>query len=241
MVEAQIEAVQGWAATYRARLGDLSWYMRVLNESISRMANAEDGVTGRFWEGRFKSHALLDEAAVLTAMAYVDLNPIRARLATVPEDSAFTSIAERLQAVEEGTTGSTLDQAADDGANTGTGDTAVGMTPQPASPDAPLIAAPPETSPGGPALPTDATASAPVEPASMHPLEAHLNALSRAPLMPFDATGRMAAEIPFAFDDYLELAAPGHRQLRDTHSGTGSSGTPTLGQLRWQLRDTHSG
>ena len=97
MVEAQLEVVQGWAATYRARLGDLSWYMRVLNESISRMANAEDGVTGRFWEGRFKSHALLDEAAVLTAMAYVDLNPIRARLATVPEDSAFTSIAERLQ------------------------------------------------------------------------------------------------------------------------------------------------
>jgi hypothetical protein len=96
MVDAQIEVVQGWAATYRARLGDLSWYMRVLNESISRMANAEDGVTGRFWEGRFKSHALLGEAAVLTAMAYVDLNPIRARLATVPEDSAFTSIAGRV-------------------------------------------------------------------------------------------------------------------------------------------------
>ena len=57
IVEAQLEAVQGWAATHRARLGDLSWYMRVLNESISRMANAEDGVTGWFWEGRFKSHA----------------------------------------------------------------------------------------------------------------------------------------------------------------------------------------
>ncbi len=86
MVEAQLEAVQGWATNYRARLGDHSWYMRVLNESISRMANAEDGVTGRFWEGRFKSHALLDEAAVLTAMAYVDLNPIQAGLATVPEE-----------------------------------------------------------------------------------------------------------------------------------------------------------
>jgi hypothetical protein len=46
--------VRTWAAAYRARLWDLSWYMRVLNESISRMANAEDGVTGRFWEGRFK-------------------------------------------------------------------------------------------------------------------------------------------------------------------------------------------
>jgi hypothetical protein len=97
----QLEAVQGWAETYRARLGDLSLHMRVLNESISRMANAEDGVTGRFWEGRFKSHALLDEAAVRTAMAYVDLNPIRARLATVAEDSAFTSIAERLQKAGE--------------------------------------------------------------------------------------------------------------------------------------------
>ncbi|AGA32230.1 Transposase-like protein [Thioalkalivibrio nitratireducens DSM 14787] len=82
LVEAQLEAVQGWAATYRARLGDLSWYMRVLNESISRMANAEDGVTGRFWEGRFKSHALLDEAAVLTAMAQERRNGVRSRMRT---------------------------------------------------------------------------------------------------------------------------------------------------------------
>ena len=94
---AELARVDLWVTTYRERLMDLSWFMRVLHEPIARQANAEDGVTGRFWEGRFKSHALLDEAAVLTAMAYVDLNPIRARLATVPEDSAFTSIAERLQ------------------------------------------------------------------------------------------------------------------------------------------------
>ena len=82
--EATHLAIDQWAETYRARLGDLSWFMRVLNESIARKANAEDQVTGHFWEGRFKSQALLDEQAVLTAMAYVDLNPIRAQMAQTP-------------------------------------------------------------------------------------------------------------------------------------------------------------
>lgn len=96
MGEAEIAKVHEMADTYRARLFDLSWYMRVLNESIARQSNAEDGVKGRFWEGRFKSQALLDEQALLAAMAYVDLNPVRAGMAETPEDSAHTSIAARL-------------------------------------------------------------------------------------------------------------------------------------------------
>jgi REP element-mobilizing transposase RayT len=93
---AELARIEAYADCYRTRLHDLSWFMRVLNETIARQANAEDGCTGRFWEGRFKSQALLDEQALLAAMAYVDLNPIRAGIAETPEDSDYTSIRERL-------------------------------------------------------------------------------------------------------------------------------------------------
>jgi len=80
----------------RSRLGSLSWFMRALNEPIARMANKEDDCSGRFWEGRFKCQALLEEQAVVSAMAYVDLNPVRARMADSLDGSDHTSIQARL-------------------------------------------------------------------------------------------------------------------------------------------------
>lgn len=92
----QKQVVHNHIQDYRKRLCDISWFMKCLNEPIARQANAEDNVTGHFWQARFSSQALLDEAAVLTAMAYVDLNPIRADIAETPETSDFTSVQQRI-------------------------------------------------------------------------------------------------------------------------------------------------
>ena len=65
-------------------------------ENIARRANAEDGCTGRFFEGRYKAQVLLDEASLLAWSAYVDLNPIRAAMAESPETSDYTGAKERI-------------------------------------------------------------------------------------------------------------------------------------------------
>ena len=83
----------------RCKLGSLSLFMKLLKQPIARRANREDDCTGHFFEQRFYSGALLSDAAVLAAMAYVDLNPVRAKIAETIEDAKHTSIHARLTAL----------------------------------------------------------------------------------------------------------------------------------------------
>jgi len=83
-------------AEIRSRLSDISWWMRLLSQTIAQRANRDDNEVGKFWQSRFKAVRLLDEAALLACSAYVDLNPIRAAIAETLEGSDYTSVQRRV-------------------------------------------------------------------------------------------------------------------------------------------------
>jgi REP element-mobilizing transposase RayT len=99
--DAELETVRNTVEIWRSRLTSISWFMSCLNYHIAVQANKEDGCTGRFWEGRFESQGLVDAAALLSCMAYVDLNPIRAGIADNLEESDFTSIQDRIFEIQK--------------------------------------------------------------------------------------------------------------------------------------------
>ncbi len=98
--KAELKKAQKIIEQWRERLYSLSWFMRELNFDIAVRANREEQCKGHFWESRYKSQALLDEKALLAAMAYTDLNPIRSGIAPTPETSKYTSIRARLDALK---------------------------------------------------------------------------------------------------------------------------------------------
>lgn len=87
-------------AEARERLSSLSWWMRLLNQTIAQRSNREEEEQGRFWQDRFKCTRLVDEESVLACSVYVDLNPIRAAIAETIEESDFTSGKRRVDAMK---------------------------------------------------------------------------------------------------------------------------------------------
>lgn len=86
---------------WRARLADLGWFHRLLKEPCALLWNSADRVSGHFWEGRYHSDACAKGDHLLSAAAYILLNPVHcgaeAELAANPR----TSMGARLRALRE--------------------------------------------------------------------------------------------------------------------------------------------
>lgn len=100
--EIQVELNQpGRVADLRSRLSNPSWLIRQLSQYMGIRCNAEDEISGHFWESRFGMTRLLDEAAILACLANVDLNPLRAHMTNSLEAYPHVSIGERLRTLND--------------------------------------------------------------------------------------------------------------------------------------------
>jgi putative transposase len=64
--------------------GTLSEAMHWLSTTFTRKFNKATGRNGHVWEGRFRSTIIEEATGFLRCMAYLDLNPVRARMAASP-------------------------------------------------------------------------------------------------------------------------------------------------------------
>jgi hypothetical protein len=88
---------QKWRSAQLALMGDVSQFMKLVKQRFTIWFNRSHKRFGTLWAERFKSLLLEPERDALeTVAAYIDLNSIRAGLATDPKDYRFCGYAEAL-------------------------------------------------------------------------------------------------------------------------------------------------
>jgi len=91
------EGVNAWRRRYMNRMGSLSHFGKDLKEFFSKWYNKKYGRKGTLWEERFKSVLVeKSESALLTIAAYIDLNPVRAKMVKDPKDYRFCGYGEAM-------------------------------------------------------------------------------------------------------------------------------------------------
>ena len=86
----------------RARMGDVSEYMKTVKQRFSVWYNRNNRRYGTLWADRFKSVLVEGQGNPLQTMAaYIDLNPVRAGIVEDPKDYRFCGYAEAVAGVVE--------------------------------------------------------------------------------------------------------------------------------------------
>lgn len=65
--------------------------MQAVGRSYVRYYNTRHGRTGTLWEGRYRCSLIETEQYLLTCMAYIDLNPVRAGMVSEPAAHPWSS------------------------------------------------------------------------------------------------------------------------------------------------------
>ncbi|MDR2463370.1 MAG: transposase, partial [Verrucomicrobiales bacterium] len=86
--------IKRWRSQQLALMGDISQFMKLLKQRFSIWFNKTHKRFGTLWSERFKSVLVENGSALRMMAAYIDLNPIRAGLATDPKDYRYCGYAE---------------------------------------------------------------------------------------------------------------------------------------------------
>jgi putative transposase len=82
-----------------ARMWDVSTFMQGLKRRFSAWYNKENQRVGTLWEERFKSVMVQGGHALAAVTAYIDLNPVRAKIVEDPADYRWSSYGEACHGV----------------------------------------------------------------------------------------------------------------------------------------------
>ena len=91
------KAAEEFMAKYTRRMYDLSEFMKGLKQRFTQWYNGTHDRRGTLWEGRFKSVLVQNGYASRVMAAYIDLNPIRAGMVSMPEDYKWCSYGEAMR------------------------------------------------------------------------------------------------------------------------------------------------
>ena len=89
--------IQELLQRYKDRFCDLSLFVKELKERFSRWYNKQHSRRGTLWMDRFKSVVVESGEALETMAAYIDLNPVRAKLVKDPKDYEWSGYGEAVR------------------------------------------------------------------------------------------------------------------------------------------------
>ncbi len=87
----RVEEIKG---RFTQRMHDLSQFMKGLMQRFTQWFNSQHKRTGRLWEDRFKSVIVESGMAARVMAAYIDLNPVRAKMVEDPAEYRWSSYGE---------------------------------------------------------------------------------------------------------------------------------------------------